>query len=381
MRLIEGGIQRHNNNLSIRIQFIRADHEDHLWGEEYDGEWKDIFYIQDEIAKQVARQLQTVLSPEEIGQIEKEPTENLEAYRLYLKARYYWRQRTETTILKGIQYCKQAIEIDSMYALAWSGLADCYCLLMWYAPPSYEVHQKAEQAALKALELDNTLAEAHASLGFVKLIEWDWKAAEDKFIKAIALNPNYFNIHILYGLILTYTDQVEKAIEEMIESCKLDPLSSASINNLGMTYITARRYDDAIEVTEEALDVFSIEELHSYLGQAYLYKGLYDKALAVFKKQENDIWTGITYSLMGETNKANQVLTEILKKSESEYISPFLLSLLYFSLSQEDQGFRLMEKAYDDHDLELTEIKTYPLLDIIRSDPRYLEILRKMGLE
>ncbi len=378
--IIEGGIQRHNNNLSIRVQFIRANNEDHLWGEEYDGEWKDIFYIQDEIAKQVARQLQTVLSPEEIGQIEKEPTENFEAYRLYLKGQSL-RQKTEPNILKAIYYFKQAILKDSTFALAYSGLASSYCMLLWYAPPSMDVYPKAKKTALKALELDNNLAEAYASLGFVNLINWEWKAAEDNYKNAIKLNPNHFYFHVQYGLILTYTGQLEKAVEEMKKGCLLDPLSAGAINNLGMAYITDRKYDEVIKVTEEVLNVFSIKDLHTYLGQAYLYKGLYDKALAVFKKQENDIWTGITYSLMGETNKANQVLTEILKKSESEYISPFLLSLLYFSLSQEDQGFRLMEKAYDDHDLELTEIKTYPLLDIIRSDPRYLEILRKMGLE
>jgi TolB-like protein/Tfp pilus assembly protein PilF len=379
--IIEGGIQRHENNLSIRVQLIRAKHEDLLWGEEYDGEWKDIFNIQNDIAKQVANQLYTILTPEETERIEKDTTDNPEAYRLYLKARHFWRQHEEEPILTAVEYCNQALEIDSAYALAWSGLADCYGLLMIYASPPHDLYDQAVSASRKALKLDNTLGEAYSSIGFVNLIKWKWQRAEENYIKAAALSPNNSTIHARLAAVFCYTGKIEKAIEEMEEAHRLDPMYVGRTRNLGMIYLTAHKYDDVIKLIEEALDVFSLQELYYYLGQAYLYKGLYDKALSVFQSQKDEVWTGVTYAFMGEMAKANQILSEILVNSKSEYISPFHLSLLYFGLDQADEGFRLMEKACDEYDGFMTEIRTYPLLDKFSSDKRYQKILKKMGLE
>ncbi len=379
--IMEGGIQRHKDDLSIRIQFIRAKNEDHLWGEEYDGKWEDIYKIQDEIAINIALQLQTVLSPKEIKDIEKEPTQNFEAYRLYLKGQSIKIAASKPNIIEAINYFKQAIKLDSNFAEAWSGLAYSYSLLMWYAPPSMHVYPEAKKAALRALELDKNLDYAYVSSGMVNLIAWEWKAAENNFKKALKLNINHSSIHISYGLILTYTGRLEEAIEEMNKAVTLDPLSVGAVNNLGMAYVTAHNYKEVIRVTEDALSIFSIKDLHTYLGQAYLYEGLHDKALNVFMQQENEFWTGITYAVMGEGDKAKEILNDIEKKEETEYVSPFFKSLLLFSLELNDQGFDALEKAYEIHDLELTEIKTYPLLDRIKSDPRYLEMLKKMGLK
>jgi TolB-like protein len=378
--IIEGGIQRHNDDLSIRVQFIRARNEDHIWGEEYDGKWKDIYKIQDEIAKNIALQLQTVLSPKEIKDIEKEPTQNFEAYRLYLKGQNIMIGTTKPNITEAINYFKQAIEMDSNFASAWSGLAYSYCLLMWYVPPSMDIYPDAEKAAFRSLELDNNLSYAYASNGMVNLIGWEWKTAEVNFKKAINLNPNHSHNHVNYGLILTYTGRIEEALEEMNKAVTLDPLSVGAVNNLGMAYVTAHNYKEVIKVTEDALNVFSIKDLHTYLGQAYLYEGMDQKALEVFIAQENEFWTGVVYAEMGEIEKAMDILNDIQKKEETGYVSPFFKSLLLFSLELTDQGFIALEKAYENHDLELTEIKTYPLLDRIKSDPRYLEILKKMGL-
>ena len=379
--IIEGGIQRHKDDLSIRIQFIRAKNEDHLWGEEYDGKWEDIYKIQDEIAKKIALQLQTVLSPKEIKDIEKEPTQNFEAYRLYLKGQNIMIGASKPNITEAINYFKQAIEMDSNFASAWSGLAYSYCLLMWYVPPSMDIYPDAEKAAFRSLELDNNLSYAYASNGMVNLIGWEWKTAEVNFKKAIKLNPNHSHNHVNYGLILTYTGRLEEALEEMNKAVMIDPLSVGAVNNLGMAYMTAHNYKEVIKVTEDALNVFSIKDLHTYLGQAYLYEGMDQKALEVFIAQENEFWTGVVYAKMGEIEKAMDILNDIQKKEETGYVSPFFKSLLLFSLELTDQGFIALEKAYENHDLELTEIKTYPLLDRIKSDPRYLEILKKMGLK
>jgi len=372
--IIEGGIQRHDNSLSIRIQLLRAKNEDHVWGEEYNGEWEDIFDIQDEIAKNIASRLKTVLSPEEINQIENEPTHNFEAYRLYLRGHTSGRK-------ESINYFEQAINIDSNFALAWAGLAYNYCLIMWYDPPSMELQPVAEEASLKALELENNLAEAQHAMGMIYLFKWKWKEAERHFKEAIKLNPNQSNNHISYGLILTYSGRLEEAREQFNEAVLLDPLSVGAVTNLGMVNITARNFGEVIRISEEALKVFPITRLHTYLGQAYLYTKMYQKALDFFQEQENEFWIGITYAEMGEKDKAFEILRNLLKKEGTEYVSPFFKSLLLFSLDQVDEGFAALDKAFEIHDLELTEITTYPLLDRVHSDPRYHEVLKKLGLE
>ncbi len=372
--IIEGGIQRHDDNLSIRIQLIRAKNESHLWGEEYNGQWKDIFSFQDMIAKNIASQLQAVLSPEEKDQIEKIPTLNFEAYRLYLKGQ-------QSNILDGITYFKQALDMDSTFALAWAGLAHFYCIQMWYLPPALDKMPDAEAAVLKALELDPNLPEAYYSKGILNLNKWNWEDAEQSYRKAISLNPNISVIHLSLGMVLTYTGRLQEARKELEKAVYLDPLSSGAVNNLGMVNITAHNYDDVIRTSEEALSIFPITKLHTYPGQAYLYKGMYQKALDIFTRQDNQYWMGITYSKMGNREEAMKLLQEIKDKEKTEYVSPFLKSLLLFSLELTDEGFKALEKAYEVHDLELTEINTYPLLDPIKDDPRYLAILKKMGLD
>jgi TolB-like protein/class 3 adenylate cyclase/Tfp pilus assembly protein PilF len=371
--IIEGGIQRHDNNLSIRIQLLRAKNEGHLWGEEYNGKWEDIFSFQDEIARNIASELQAVLSPEEINQINEEPTRNIEAYRLYLKGQ-------SADILDAIEYFKQAIEIDSRFALAWAGLAYHYGLQMWYLPPSMDVLPVAEMAASRALELDKNLSEVYHALGMLSLTKWNWAESEKYYERAIELNPNIAVNLVNYGCILTYTGRLEEARTMMEKALLLDPLSTGAVNNLGMVNITARKYDEVIRITEEALKFFPLTTLHTYLGQAYLYKGMFEKALLTFQEQENEIWVGVTYAMMGKKEKALDILNRIEKRADSSYVSPFLKSLLLFSLDYTDEGFKSLETAFEIHDLELTEITTYPLLDQVSSDPRYKQLLKKMGL-
>jgi len=382
--LVEGSIQRHKEEVSIRVQVIRAKHEDHIWADEFNGKWSEIFSIQDEIAFKVAQELKTVLSPEEVEQIEKKPTENTEAYKLYLRGRYFWNQRTEEDLLKAINYFNKAAQIDTNYALAYIGLADSYSMLVWYAPPPNPAHFiKAEQAAQKALELDNSLAEAHSSVGYVYLYAWKFKAAEKEFNKAIELNPKYATAHHWYSILLSSLGRYDQAIEEILIAHDLEPLSLVISRNLGFAYICARQYDKAIIALNKVIEIDpDFPYLQFYVAQAYLYKGMYEEAQSAIEKSEEEhkAWRGIIYAQMGDQDKANQILKEIVSFSEMEKIPFRSLALLYFVLGYEEEGFSYLEKAYEAHLFDLTWIKTYPEIDQFRSDPRFIDLLKKMEL-
>jgi TolB-like protein/Flp pilus assembly protein TadD len=383
--IIEGSIQRHKEDISIRVQVIRAKNEDHVWADEYDGRWEDIFSIQDEIAFKVANELKTVLSPEEIEQIEKKPTENPEAYNLYLKGRYFWNYRTEETLLKAIEFFIQAVKQDSNYALAYVGLADSYAMLPWYALPSNPAYSlKAEQAALKALEIDNSLAEAHASMGHINYNAWKFETAEKEYLKAIELDSEYATAHHWYAMLLNCKGRYDQAINEILKARNLDPLSLVINRNVGVIYISARQYDNAIEALNKVIEIDpEFPHLQHNLARAYLYKGMYENALSAIQKNEDKfkVWRGIIYAQMGHLDKANQILDELILDSKSIYISPFDLALLHFSLGSEEQGFSSLEKAYEIHDLRLEGIRCYPELDEFSSNPRFNDLLKKMGLE
>jgi TolB-like protein/thioredoxin-like negative regulator of GroEL len=381
--LIEGSIQRYKEDVKIRVQVIRAKNEDHIWGNEYNGKWEDIFYIQDQIAFKVANELKTVLSPKEIEKIEEKPTENPKAYNLYLKGRYFWNYRTEETLLKAIDFFEQAIAQDSNYALAYSGLADSYSMLPWYAPPSNpEYFLKAKQAALKALEKDNSLAEAHTSLGYVNNNEWKFETAEKEYLKAIELDPEYSTVHHWYAMLLACTGHFDQAIDEILKACNQDPLSLITNLNLGAIFTSARQYDNAIEALNKVIEIDpEFSTLQFDLARAYLNKGMYENALSAVQKSGSKVWEGIIYAQMGQLDKANQLLDELVMLSKTEYVSPFQLGMLYFSLDSVEKGFSCLEKAYEIHDLQITEIKMYPELAKFSSDLRLVNLLKKMGLE
>jgi len=379
--IIEGTVERQDEDVSIHVQVIQADNDNHIWAHEFKEPWKDIFKIRAQIAVRIADELKAILSTEEIENIEKNPTENIEAYNLYLKSRYYWNQRTDTSLMKALDYCNEALKLDPSYALAYSGLADCYSFLIWYDPPAEDEYEKAEVAALKALDLDNSLGEAHASLGLIKIMMWDWSDAEDAFRTAIELNPRNSLIHTWYALLLKCIGNDDIAIQEIQEAFNLDPLSWIVYSNLSQIYISIHDYDKAIETLEEASQLFVEYDASSYLGRAYLNKEMYEKALRIFKESNNKIWTGITYAKMGQSSEATQILSEILEDSKTKYISPFHLSILYFSLGLNDEGFSSLQKGYEIQDLQMTEIKSYPILDEIKFDNRFRDQLRKMGLK
>ncbi len=384
--IIEGTIQREGNKMRISVQLVRVLNEDHIWSELYDLEWKDIFDVQSDIAERVADELRTILTPEEIEQIQKKPTENLDAYYLYLRGRFFWNKRTAETFNTAIDYFKQAIEKDPDFALAYVGLADSYSILPFYQVYSdQESFILAEKAALKALEIDNTLAEAHNSMGWVHFSQWNFKEAETEFLQAIELNPDYATAHHWYGLLLNSKGSFDDAVKELRKALTLDPLSLVINRNLGGVLRDAGKYDMAMEFFDKVIDVDpGFPALNADLALLYLFTGEYEKAISAIHKSENKYkpLEGIIYESMELTDKAKQLYDELILQSDSVYVSPFFLALLQFSLRMDDHGFKSLKKAYEVHDLNLTFINRYNKLEVYdSSDPRFVEIINLLGVE
>ena len=384
--VIEGTVQRQENKMRISVQLIRVLSEDHIWSDVYDREWKDIFEVQSDIAQRIAYELKTVLTPEEIEQIEKKPTNNLEAYNLYLRGRLFWNKRTVESFNTAIGYFKQAVEKDPDYTLAYVGLADSYSILPFYQEcPDRESFILAEQAAIKALELDETLAEAHNSMGWIHFSRWNFKSAENEFLQAIELNPDYPTAHHWYGLLLNSKGSFDHAVEELRKALTLDPLSLVINRNLGTLLKDAGNFDEAMEFFKKVQEVDPyFPSLNKDLTELYIRTGEYEKALVAINKSEDEYkpLEGLIYVKMEQPDKAKQLLDELILRSDTIYVSPLFLALLQFSLDMEDQGFSNLEKAYETHDLNLTFIKRYNKLEAYdSSDPRIIEIIMRLGLD
>jgi len=329
---------------------------------------------------------------EEKAMLVKRYTENLEAYNLYLKGRYYWNMRTGKNLKKSIEYFKQAIEKDPTYALAYGGIADCYNLLGYYNYLSpQEAYSRAKAAAGKALELDDTLAEAHSSLAFVKeFYDWDWLGAEREYKRAIALHPSYATAHQWYSGYLSAMGRHKESIVEAKRARELDPLSLFTSTTLGWVFYYARQYDQAIDEFQKTLDMEpNFVAAHYYLGGAYLQKKMYNKAIAeaqividLSAARDPAILPllGIAYSMSGKRNEAKNVLDELLELSKQRYVSPFLIAWIYSGLGKKDQAFEWLDEAYEEHNSSLIFLKVDPMLDSLRSDPRFTVLLNKMDL-
>ncbi|UCD57201.1 MAG: protein kinase, partial [Candidatus Hydrogenedentota bacterium] len=321
--VLEGSVRKAGNRLRITAQLVDTSGGHHLWSERYDRNLGDVFAIQDEITVAIVDKLRPKLLKGEKARLARRQTVDLEAYSLYLKGRFFWNKRTEEGLRKAIEYFEKGIEIDPEYALLYAGLADTYSNLPFYsASLSTEVFPLAKQAALKALQLDDALAEAHASLAFIKtLYDWDWEGAEREFRRAIELNPGYATAHHWYAIYLAYQSRFDEAISEVKEAVELDPLSLTINAFVGMMFSQARQYDRAIAALEKTLELdpgFLLA--HRFLGLAYLRNSRYEEALEKFE-MEKDVsrgWNldwehmiGVTYALMGRKGEAQKVLDNL----------------------------------------------------------------------
>ena len=389
--VLKGRVTQRGDSLAISAELIDACDSSHIWGQQYSRKPSDIFLLQEKIAKEITKALRLHLTRREEQSLAKTYTANPDAYQDYLKGRYWWNKRTEDGFNKGIEYFRQAIAKDPTYALAYCGLADCYSLLANYGfRTPKEGFSSANEAALKALEIDSSLPEAHVSLGFIKSDLWDWSGAENEFQRALVLSPSYAIAHQWHGYALWKTGQLEESIAEHKVALELDPLSLIINRNLGLAFYLARQNDLAVEQLRKTLEMDPNFFLaHEYLGLSHVAQSRYkdgiaacEKEVAIFPESPFALsGLGFAYAVGGKTAEGQSVLNRLITLSEQKYISARFMAFIYAGLGERDKAFESMEKAYEDRSLVMGPgVKVEPFYDTLRSDGRFGDLLHRTGL-
>jgi eukaryotic-like serine/threonine-protein kinase len=391
--VVEGTVQRSGERVRIRVQLIHAATDRHLWAETYERDMRDVLGLQSEIARAIAREVQIKTTPADEARLTPRPPVNPKAFDDYLQGRYlYWNKRTEENLRKAIEYFQSAIREDPAYALAYAGLADCHNALgsvQFSALPPDESRRRAEEAAEQALKIDSELAEAHSALGTVKLYNWDWEAAEREFKRAIELNSNYANAHNYYAGYLMSRGRAEESLAASNRARELDPLSLSISVQRGFLLGNARRYDEA---SEQLRRVIAMDPNHYqsywFLGHIYAFNGQFDEAVAASEKAVSLSgrapgalgMLGLVYGLTGRKGEAAEVLNELLELNKRRYVTPAVVAWVYIGLGDKDQAFVWLEKAYQEHSFYIAYFKANPIADSLRSDPRFADLVRRVGL-
>jgi tetratricopeptide (TPR) repeat protein len=342
---------------------------------------EDVFAIQDEITREIVKALKITLLGEKEAPLVKSYTDSTEAYQAYLKGRFYWDKRTAEGMRKSIEYFEQAIEIDSSYALAYVGLADSYITLgQWFYLRSKEAFPKAKEAALKALEIDDSLGEAHASLAEVKHgFDWDWKESEKEFKRATELSPNYATAHRWYGQFLACLGRFDEGLKEIRRAQELDPLSLMVNATGGFFFYLARDYDKGIDQCKKTLEMDPhFPPAHAYLCWNYIGKGMYEEALREAQEIDDRYYLAGIYAALNRQDEARRLLASLLKQPQQ---NEAYIAVIYFWLGENEEGWKWLEKAYDERSSALGYLKVSRFYDLVRSDPRFQAMLKKVGLE
>ena len=388
--ILTGKVAQRGENLAISVELVDASDKTQIWGEQYDRKMSDLLEIQREIAREIVAKLKLKVSSE-ANEPAKHYTDSNEAYQLYLKGRFYWNKRTADALQKSIEYFNQAIDKDPRFALAYAGLADSYVVPANRLAPR-ESMPKAKAAAIQALVLDETLAEAHVSLGRVLAsYDWDWTNAEKEYKRAIELNPRYATAHQWYGGYLSVMGRSDEAIAERKRALELEPLSLVINFELGLSYYHARDYDKAIEQFQKTLELDqNFPAAHNFLPAAYEQKGMYKEAIAEFKQSipltngsESTLskaGLGHLYAVTGRRNDAVLVLDELKQTFDREYLPASNIALVYAGLNEKDQAFTWLNKAYEQRAFQLQWINLDARWDNLRSDARFQDLLRRIGL-
>jgi tetratricopeptide (TPR) repeat protein len=366
----------------VNVQLIKAASDAHLWAEAYDRKLTDIFAVESEIAKTIADTLQAKLTGSERNAIAAQPTEDTEAHQLYLKGRYLWNRRTGENLKKALAYFQQAAEKDPHYALAYSGIADSCILIPFYSAGTPQDYlPRARVAAQKAVELDDTLAEAHTSLAYVFYVDFENAQSMKEFERAILLNPNYAMAHHWYGgNLLNALGRFDQAIAEAKRALELDPVSPIISTTLGAVYRMARRYDEAIAQLRDAVEMHpEFYWAHRFLGLALELKGATGEAIAEYRKafELND--DPVVLALLahaevsiGKQNAARQILAQLTEEAKARYVPAYAFAVIHLALGEKDQALDWLEKAARDHaGPYIYLIKVDPYLDPLRGDPRF----------
>ena len=390
--LVTGDIKQLGDKLIINVRLIDASDDSQIWGNQYVKNSGDIIAAQNEIAQAVAANLRGKLTDTEQRQLAKRPTENPEAYQLYQRGRFHVYKVTAPEIQKGISYFQQAIEIDPNYALAYAGLADAYhSLAVGSEMPPTEFFPKSKTAALKALEFDETLAEGHATLGMTLFWgEWNFREAENHFKRALELDPNYSNAHLLYAHLHSNMGRHAEALLEVKRARELDPLF-AFAGALERQFLNhAGRTDEALERLKKPLELapnFWMPQV--FASSVYSEKGMYAEAADEARKAKelspfqtiSDAFEGYALAKSGKRDKAQALLNELLKLSETRFVPPNHLAMIYNGLGETDKTFEWLEKAYDQRDPKMVFLKVEPKWNNLRSKPRFIELMRRMNFE
>ena len=393
--IIEGSVVRSNNKVRINAQLIYAPTDAHIWAKSYERDLSNIVELQGEVARAIAEEIRATLAPEkEKGAISKRAVDP-EVYQLYLKGRYYWNRRTADSLRKGMEFFMEAIRRDPGFALAYAAQADFYSLCGYNnMMPTMEACSKAKAAAQKALEIDDTIAEAHALLADISYVyEWNWAAAEKGFKHALELNPNYATGRQWYAGYLASVGRVDEALVQIKRAQELDPLSLIINAGVGLHLYDARRYDEAIEQLQKTIELEpNFVPAHAWLGMVYTKKSKYQEAILEFQtamkilgdkpEDSEDIMAlmGYTYAVSGNRKEALNILSALKEMAKQHYVSSEYIALVYAGLGDKDAAFEWIQKAIDERAGWVARLKIEPLIDNLRSDPRYKEMLRQIGL-
>jgi serine/threonine-protein kinase len=389
--VLTGRVTQRHDTLTIGTELVNVADGIQLWGEQYNRKLADILSVQTEIAWHISRKLRPSLSGEEQKRLTKSYTENTDAYQLYLKGRYYSQNLwTADGFKKGIFHINQAIALDPTYALAHAGLAATYYDASGVFLNPSEAMPEAKAAAMNALNLDETLAEAHTALAQVKAqYEWDWAEAEKHYRRAIELNPNFAPAHLYYGSYLAHQKRLEEGIEEMKQAQRLDPLTSFTNMILAFYYYVARQHDEAISRCRKIIATDpNFFPTHSLLGMAYEQKGMFTEAINEFNEAKRLDpgqpftlgYLGHAYAMLGKRSEAQAMLDEMKQRANRTYVDPFSVAIIYVGLGEKDEAFAWLEKAFMARSESLLFYKDAPIIDGLRSDPRFADLLRRMNL-
>jgi TolB-like protein/Tfp pilus assembly protein PilF len=390
--VLEGSVRRDSDKVRISAQLIQTKDQTHLWARQYDREQINLLALQGEIAQEIANEIQlTIGDPKRIDSAHQPSLspEAYEAYDLYLKGRYFWNKRTTQGFQHAIEYFQQAIAKDPTYARAHAGLADSYALMSGYSlAPQNEFMPKARAAAQRAVELDDRLAEAHTSLALVtENYDWDWQNAEKEYRRAIQLDPNYATAHHWYAEYLAYQGRFDEAFAEIERARQLDPLSLIIATDNGAILYFSRQYDRAIEQFRAVLDMEPNFPRAHLLVFAYVQKGLFPDALADIEKWRRiddapGIWSvqAYVYGRSGQRVEARRALEKLQQLNRRQRMDPAAIALAYVGMDNKDEAFAWLQKTYSEHSNALTALKVDPIYDPLRSDPRFQELLRRVGL-
>jgi DNA-binding winged helix-turn-helix (wHTH) protein/TolB-like protein len=388
--IIDGQIQKSGEKIRVTVRLLRVEDGAPLWASQFDEKMTDIFAVQDSISERVAAVLALRLTGEERKRLAKSYTDNTEAYQLYLMGRYHVNRLTDDGFMKSLEYFQQAIEKDPNFALAHAGLAGAYNALAGFnVRPPKEVYPKARSAALTALNLDPLLAQAHTELAMVNLtFDWDWASAEREFKRAIEINPSDSDAHYYYSYYLAFMGQFDNAISEIKKAQELDPISLVKLTGLAQVLLMARRYDEALEHCKKALEMDpNLGFAYWLLGLTYIYKGSYEPAILALQKSiplsegspDESASLAHAYALAGKRTEARKILEELKQQAKLKFISPGTIADLYGALGERDQAFALLDKAVEERDNMVVLLKVEPMFDPLRSDPRFTDLLRRVG--